>query len=71
MTALDWGQTVTIPASQIAAAEKVGTHLRHAVWIFSRLPYIVMILLMIAVTFAWWLARRRSRTRHSAARIQN
>jgi hypothetical protein len=65
MALLDWSQTVTIPADQVAAAQTFDKHLRHAIWIFSRLPYVVIALLVVAVTFAWWLMRRRS-ARHEA-----
>lgn len=59
MIALDWSQTVTIPAEQVTAAEKFDRHLRHAIWIFSRLPYIVIGLLLLAVWFVWRRLRRR------------
>jgi hypothetical protein len=66
MIALDWGQTVAIPAAQIAAAQKFDRNLRHAIWIFSRLPYIVIALVLLVVWFLWWRARRsRSRVKHS------
>jgi len=61
MIALDWSQTVTIPAEQVTAAEKFDRHLRHAIWIFSRLPYIVIGLLLLAIWFVWRrLLRRRN-----------
>jgi hypothetical protein len=59
MASLDWGQTVTIPASQIAAAQEFDRRVRHAIWIFSLLPYVVAVLLIVIVTFVWWLVRRR------------
>jgi hypothetical protein len=66
MIALDWGQTVMIPADQIAAAQKFDRHLRHAIWLFSRLPYVVIALVLLVICFVWWLVRRRrSRVLHS------
>ena len=61
MIALDWGQTVTISAEQIAAAQKFDRNLRHAIWIFSRLPYVVAVLLVVVVVLVWWRIRRRMR----------
>jgi len=61
MIALDWGQTVTISAEQIAAAQKFDRNLRHAIWIFSRLPYVVAVLLVVVVVLVWWRVRRRMR----------
>jgi hypothetical protein len=61
MIALDWGQTVTISAEQIAAAQKFDRNLRHAIWIFSRLPYVVAVLLVVIVVLVWWRVRRRMR----------
>ena len=69
MIALDWGQTVTIPAGQVAAAQKFDKHARHAIWIFSRLPYVVIALLVLAIPFAWWLSRREKRRNARAAEI--
>lgn len=71
MISLDWGQTVTIPASQIAAAEKFDRNVRHGIRFFSRLPYIVAALLALVVALVWWLVRRRNRAHRSAASIQN
>lgn len=59
MLSLDWGQTVTIPAEQVAAAQRFDEHLRHAIWLFSLLPYIVMVLVLLVVWLVWWLVRRR------------
>jgi len=67
MIALDWSQTVTIPAEQVTAAEKFDRHLRHAIWIFSRLPYIVIGLLLLAVWFVWRRLRRRRNQGGSAS----
>ncbi len=61
MIALDWGQTVTISAEQIDAAHKFDRNLRHAIWIFSRLPYVVVGFLLVVIVFVWWLVRRRMR----------
>jgi len=69
MIALDWGQTVTIPAGQVAAAQKFDKHARHAIWICSRLPYVVIALLVLAIPFAWWLSRREKRRNARAAEI--
>jgi hypothetical protein len=63
MIALDWGQTVTISAEQIAAAQKFDRNLRHAIWIFSRLPYVVAVLPVVVVVLVWWRIRRRMRRR--------
>ena len=69
MLSLDWGQTVTIPAEQVAAAQKFDEHLRHAIWLFSRLPYIVMVLVLLIVWLVVWLVRRRRR--RSALSVQS
>jgi hypothetical protein len=61
MIALDWGQTVTISAEQIEAAQKFDRNLRHAIWIFSRLPYVVAVLPVVVVVLVWWRIRRRMR----------
>lgn len=50
---------MTIPAEQVAAAQKFDEHLRHAIWLFSRLPYIVTVLVLLVVWLVWWLVRRR------------
>jgi hypothetical protein len=71
MLSLDWGQTVTIPAEQMAAAQKFDEHLRHGIWIFSRLPYVAAALLVVIVFFVWWLVRQqreRARSASAAAR---
>jgi len=59
MVSLDWSQTVTIPAQQVAAAQQYDRNLRHAIWIFSRLPYIVIALLALIIWFVWWRVQRR------------
>jgi hypothetical protein len=69
MIALDWGQTVTIPASQIAAAEKFDRDVRHGIGFFSRLPYVVVVVLICVVAFVWWLVRRRTRRRLLGRRV--
>jgi len=70
MASFDWGQTVTIPAEQVAAAQKFDEHVRHAIWLFSRLPYVVIALLVLAVTFVWWLIRRRRARVRSASAVR-
>ncbi len=65
MASLDWSQTVTIPAEQVAAAQTFDKHLRHAIWIFSRLPYIVIALLALVVVLVWWLIRHRREKRRN------
>ena len=66
MIAMDWGETVTIPASQIVAAGKFDRNVRHAIGFFSRLPYVLAGVLVVAVTFVWWLVRRRRAKRSTA-----
>jgi hypothetical protein len=68
MIALDWGQTVTIPAEQVAAARKFDRNLRHAIWLFSRLPYIVITLVSLIALLVWWRVRRRhAKVRNASA----
>ncbi len=59
MASLDWSQTVTIPAEQVAAGQQYDRNLRHAIWIFSRLPYLVIALVALIIWFVWWRVRRR------------
>ena len=65
IASLDWSQTVTIPAESVAAMRKFDTHIRHGIWIFSRLP-VVITLLLLAVCLVWWYVRRRRNKRSTA-----
>ncbi len=71
MLSINWSETVTIPAEQVTEAQKFDEHLRHAIWLFSRLPYIVMVLALLIAWLLVWLVQRKRRRRRSALSVHS
>jgi len=71
---MDWSEPVTIPAESIRQATGFRTIVRIALWIASRLVYVIVAFVLIAawiarVTRRWW-KRRRARRAASGATIR-
>jgi hypothetical protein len=57
MKAMNWGESVVIPARSVARAERLGFVSRTVLWIASNLVYLV---LAVVILLLWmWSARRR------------
>jgi hypothetical protein len=64
LRAMNWSESVTIPAQSIARAERLGFAVRSALWIGSNLPYLILAVLIL---FAWLVLRSRVRRQMRSA----
>lgn len=62
LTAMDWGQTVFIPAGSIERASRMARALRIALWIGTRIWYLVCLMLLLVAWLVWRGRLRRGRT---------
>jgi hypothetical protein len=64
LKAMDWGQSVVIPAASIRRAERLGFVARCVLWLASNSPWLLALGLLL---IAWIMWRRRNRNRLSAS----
>ena len=66
LATLDWGQTVTIPASAMKVTAQLHKRVRIAIWILSRLPYFLIAVILLAIYGIFRLMQRRRRKKRLA-----
>jgi hypothetical protein len=62
LQAMNWSESVTIPAESVTRAERLGLMLRTVLWIGSNLPYLLLAAFLFAAWLVWhWRVRRQTR----------
>ncbi len=67
LESMDWGGSVVIPAASISRAKRHVMAFSIALWIASKLLYLIAATVLIAVFCIWWWRARRSRRKNGSS----
>jgi hypothetical protein len=59
LRAMNWDQSIVIPANSVRKAERLRTRIQEAIWIGSHLQYFAAVILVVTISIVWAVVRWR------------